>query len=170
MGGPITLGPVLHRIGDFWRLSGEGMRWWLRDTNAFSGRFTRPVAASVKSVQQDPAVTVMDCHPRASTPTDNTPGWPGRLAYVVIIGLGYLLTWPILAGYSVHINQFRYVKPTGAFLMVVVAVLSSYCFIRCPRRPLWFKGFLLLAILPSLHTCVDAVARYWIYGRWLGAF
>ena len=101
---------------------------------------------------------------------EGTLGWSMRLGSLAIIGLAYLLTFPILSGYCVHINQFRYVKPVGALLMVIVAVLSSYCFVRCPRRPLWFKAVILLAILPSLHACVDAVARYWIYGRWLGAY
>jgi hypothetical protein len=67
--------------------------------------------------------------------------------------------FPFAASFSVPVF-YTYIQLPGVLLFVANAVVSSICFFRCPRRPVWAKALVLLLALPSLYFAVFSVLYY----------
>jgi hypothetical protein len=67
--------------------------------------------------------------------------------------------FPVASRFTVPV-LVDYIQLPGVMLFVANAVVSSFCFFCCPRRPIWAKTLALVLALPSLYFAVFSVLYY----------
>jgi hypothetical protein len=82
---------------------------------------------------------------------------PKRWIYPVSVIVVTLLGFPIAAGFYTPAGPRARVLLPGVMIAMLMAVIVSVLFLRCPRRPLWLKVLTLALALPALFFAVTCV-------------